>query len=108
MDRTIFLRKASFDNASLIKRSAILCAIWLLVSLIISFARITQPAFGIQGELPIHYHIARSYAVKARIETYNYPHWVVRLDGREIKIEVESGTGLMLDQNEHSSYFPNQ
>jgi len=46
--------------------------------------------------------------VKARIETYNYPHWVVRLDGREIKIEVESGTGLMLDQNEHSSYFPNQ
>src|SRR5262249_43838060 len=34
--------------------------------------------------------------VRARIETYNYPHWVARLDGRELKIDVESGTGLML------------
>ncbi|MGH9855626.1 MAG: 6-pyruvoyl-tetrahydropterin synthase-related protein, partial [Blastocatellia bacterium] len=34
--------------------------------------------------------------VRARIETYHYPHWVARLDGREIKIDVEPGTGLML------------
>lgn len=34
--------------------------------------------------------------MRARIETYNYPHWIARLDGREIKIDVEPGTGLML------------
>jgi hypothetical protein len=34
--------------------------------------------------------------VRARIETYRYPHWVARLNGREIKIDVEAGTGLML------------
>jgi len=33
---------------------------------------------------------------RARIETYHYPHWVARLDGREIKIDVEQGSGLML------------
>ncbi|MGH9855173.1 MAG: hypothetical protein ACREBD_35520, partial [Blastocatellia bacterium] len=30
------------------------------------------------------------------IETYHYPHWVARLDDREIKINVEKGSGLML------------
>jgi hypothetical protein len=34
--------------------------------------------------------------VKARIETYHYPNWVARSDGREIKIDIEAGTGLML------------
>jgi hypothetical protein len=34
--------------------------------------------------------------VRARIETYLYPHWVARLDGREITINVEQGSGLML------------
>jgi hypothetical protein len=34
--------------------------------------------------------------VRARVETYHYPHWIARLNGREIKIDVEAGTGLML------------
>jgi len=33
---------------------------------------------------------------RARIETYHYPHWVARLDGREIEINAEQGSGLML------------
>jgi len=35
-------------------------------------------------------------SMRARVETYHYPHWVARLDGREIKIDVEPETGLML------------
>jgi hypothetical protein len=35
-------------------------------------------------------------SARARIETYNYPHWVARLDGQEIKIGAEQGSGLML------------
>src|SRR5262249_635971 len=34
--------------------------------------------------------------VRARIETYHYPHWLAQLDGREVKIDVEAGTGKML------------
>src|SRR5262249_24035767 len=34
--------------------------------------------------------------VRARIETYRYPHWVARLNDREISIDIEPGTGLML------------
>jgi hypothetical protein len=33
---------------------------------------------------------------RARIETYHYPHWVARLDGRETEIKAEQGSGLML------------
>src|SRR5574341_1557444 len=62
MDRTTLWQKASLDDATFLKRAALLLAIWLLVSLIISFARITHPAFGPQGDLPIHYHVTRSYA----------------------------------------------
>src|SRR5215510_8674970 len=80
MDRTIFLRKASLDNASLIKRATLLCAIWLLVSLTISFARVTHPAFGIQGDLPIHYHITRSYE-RSFEEGDLLPRWAGLLDG---------------------------
>ncbi|MBI1763628.1 MAG: hypothetical protein HYR56_19555 [Acidobacteria bacterium] len=35
-------------------------------------------------------------AVSARLETYHYPHWIIRLDGREIQPRVEAGSGLML------------
>jgi len=41
--------------------------------------------FLIENEAPL----------RARIDTYHYPHWVARLDGREIKINVEQGSGLM-------------
>jgi hypothetical protein len=34
--------------------------------------------------------------LRARIVTYHYPHWVARLDGREIEINAERDSGLML------------
>jgi hypothetical protein len=34
--------------------------------------------------------------VRVRLNTYYYPHWIARLDGREIKIEAEAASGLML------------
>jgi uncharacterized membrane protein len=34
--------------------------------------------------------------VRLRIETYHYPNWVARLDGRPAQIEAEPGSGLML------------
>src|SRR5215510_3132277 len=80
MDRTIFLRIASLDNASLINRVALLCAIWLLVSLTISFARVTHPAFGLEGDLSLHYHITRSYA-RSFEEGDLLPRWAGLLDG---------------------------
>ncbi len=40
--------------------------------------------------------LACAEAVSVRLETYYYPHWVIRLDGREIKPQTEAGSGLML------------
>jgi hypothetical protein len=34
--------------------------------------------------------------VRVRIKTYNYPNWVAHLDGRQIQIATEQGSGLML------------
>jgi hypothetical protein len=34
--------------------------------------------------------------VRACLETYRYPHWVIRLDSREIEPQTEAGSGLML------------
>lgn len=33
--------------------------------------------------------------LRVRLETYHYPHWVARLDGREIAINVDPESGLM-------------
>jgi len=78
MNRINFLQRASLENASYLKRAALLCAIWLLL--------VESREFIVECEEP----------VRARIETYHYPNWVARLDGREIKIDDEPGTGLML------------
>jgi hypothetical protein len=34
--------------------------------------------------------------VRARFNTYHYPHWMARLDGRELGLEAEPGSGLIL------------
>ncbi|HWQ33851.1 MAG TPA: 6-pyruvoyl-tetrahydropterin synthase-related protein [Blastocatellia bacterium] len=34
--------------------------------------------------------------VRVRIETYFYPNWVARIDGQQVPISVEPGSGLML------------
>jgi hypothetical protein len=80
MNSTSFLQRASLDNATFFKRTAFLCAIWLLVGLIISFARITHPAFGLEGDLPLHYHITRSFA-RSFEEGDLLPRWAGLLDG---------------------------
>jgi len=77
MNRTTFF---SLDNSTWPKRTALLCAIWLLVSLILSFARITHPAFSLQGDLPVHYHIMRSFA-RSFEEGDLLPRWAGLLDG---------------------------
>jgi hypothetical protein len=41
------------------------------------------------------FQVENEESALARIETYAYPHWVARLDGREARIDVERGTGLM-------------
>ncbi len=33
---------------------------------------------------------------QARVETYNHPNWIARLDDDEVEIKSETGTGLML------------
>lgn len=76
----IRLQKVFFDNAASLKPAAVLCAAWLLVSLILSFARITHPAFGLEGDLPFHYHITRSYA-RSFDEGDLLPRWAGLLDG---------------------------
>lgn len=53
---------------------------WLLVSLALSFARITHPAFGLGGDLPIHYHVTRSFA-RSFSEGDPLPRWAGLLDG---------------------------
>src|SRR5262245_30482590 len=62
MDRTTFLQSASLEDASYLKRAALLCEIWFLVSLLIAFAPVTHPEFGLNGDLSLHYHITRSFA----------------------------------------------
>lgn len=80
MNRIAFLQRASLDNGAWLKRAALLLAAWLLVSLIISFARVSHPAFGLQGDLPLHYHIMRSFA-RSFEEGDPLPRWAGLLDG---------------------------
>ncbi|HKQ75800.1 MAG TPA: hypothetical protein VJ810_19030 [Blastocatellia bacterium] len=47
---------------------------------------IARREFLIESEEPL----------RARVETYHYPHWVARIDGRETRIDAEPGSGLML------------
>ncbi|MCI0337246.1 MAG: hypothetical protein L0226_06700 [Acidobacteria bacterium] len=53
---------------------------WLLVSSLLTFTRLTHPAFGIQGDLPLHYHITRSFA-QSFAEGDFLPRWAGLLDG---------------------------
>jgi hypothetical protein len=80
MDRTTLWHKASLDDATFLKRAALLLAIWLLVSLILSFARITHPAFALEGDMSVHYHITRSFA-RSFDEGDLLPRWAGLLDG---------------------------
>ncbi|MEO6726860.1 MAG: hypothetical protein ABIP14_16350 [Blastocatellia bacterium] len=63
-----------------IKWAAILVLLWLAMASALTISRLTHPAFGVQGDLPLHYHITRSYA-QSFAEGDLLPRWAGLLDG---------------------------
>jgi len=61
-------------------RIALICGIWLALSLLSGLPRLLHPAYGIQGDLTLHYHITRSYA-RSFSEGDPLPRWAGLLDG---------------------------
>ena len=57
-----------------------LLLLWLTVAALLTFSRLTHPAFGVQGDLTLHYHITRSYA-QSFSEGDLLPRWAGLLDG---------------------------
>ncbi|MBS1788891.1 MAG: hypothetical protein JST85_14270 [Acidobacteria bacterium] len=57
-----------------------LLLLWLMVAALLTFSRLTHPAFGVQGDLTLHYHITRSYA-QSFAEGDWLPRWAGLLDG---------------------------
>ncbi|MEP7338807.1 MAG: hypothetical protein ABI977_13810 [Acidobacteriota bacterium] len=62
------------------KLGAALLILWLAVAALLTFWRLTHPAFGVQGDLPLHYHITRAYA-QSFAEGDWLPRWAGLLDG---------------------------
>lgn len=62
------------------KLVVMLALLWLIVAGILTFSRLTHPAFGVQGDLTLHYHITRSYA-QSFSEGDWLPRWAGLLDG---------------------------
>lgn len=63
-----------------LKQAILLFAVWIFVGALLTFARITHPAFGVQGDLPLHYHITRSFE-RSFSEGEVFPRWAGLLDG---------------------------
>jgi hypothetical protein len=63
-----------------IRHSLVIGGLWVLVASLLACARLTHPAFGIQGDLPLHYHITRSFA-QSLAEGDLLPRWAGLLDG---------------------------
>ncbi|MGE3947526.1 MAG: 6-pyruvoyl-tetrahydropterin synthase-related protein [Blastocatellales bacterium] len=61
-------------------RLIVAAAIWLAISLLMTLPRITHPAYGIQGDLTLHYHITRTYE-RSLSEGDLIPRWAGLLDG---------------------------
>jgi hypothetical protein len=57
-----------------------LLLLWLAVAALLTLWRLTHPAFGVQGDLPLHYHITRAYA-QSFSEGDWLPRWAGLLDG---------------------------
>jgi len=62
------------------KLLAMLILLWLAVAGVLTFSRLTHPAFGVQGDMALHYHITRSYA-QSFAEGDWLPRWAGLLDG---------------------------
>jgi len=69
---------AARDQAG--RRPLKLFALWLLAAVSLGYVRWTHPAFGLQGDLPLHYHLVRSFA-RSLAEGEWLPRWAGLLDG---------------------------
>ena len=72
-------KPASTTISTQLKYVVIVCG-WLLASLALSYPRLTSPDFGLQGDVPLHYHLARSFA-RSLTEGEWLPRWAGLLDG---------------------------
>lgn len=61
-------------------RLSALTLLWMAVATLLTFSRLTHPAFGVQGDLPLHFHITRSY-MQSFAEGDWLPRWAGLLDG---------------------------
>src|SRR5215475_298952 len=73
-------RGLSGSKTSSFKHASLLFAIWILAGALLTIVRITHPAFGVQGDLPLHYHITRSFE-RSFSEGEVFPRWAGLLDG---------------------------
>src|SRR5262245_838611 len=63
-----------------IKQASLIFATWVLAGGLLTFARITHPAFGVQGDLPLHYHALRSFE-RSVSEGDLAPRWAGLMEG---------------------------
>ncbi|MBI3422954.1 MAG: hypothetical protein HY011_08430 [Acidobacteria bacterium] len=70
---------ASF-SAQRLKEGLTLVCFFLLVAVWVSYARLNNPTFGAQGDLPAHYQLTRAYA-QSLAEGAWLPRWAGILDG---------------------------
>ena len=80
MNTTAPTRSLSSSKTSSFKHASLLFATWVLVGALLTYVRITHPAFGVQGDLPLHYHITRSFE-RSFSEGQIFPRWAGLLDG---------------------------
>src|SRR5215813_8416756 len=73
-------RRLSSSKTWSFKHASLLFAAWVSVGALLTFVRITHPAFGVQGDLPLHYHITRSFE-RSFSEGQIFPRWAGLLDG---------------------------
>jgi len=62
------------------QKSILLIIIWISVALLLSVGRLSGGEYGLQGDLPLHYHLTREM-IRAMSEWEIYPGWAGLLDG---------------------------
>lgn len=80
MDHTEITHGFSRTRTLSFKHATLLISAWIIVGASLTFSRITHPAFGVQGDLPLHYHITRSFE-RGFSEGAIFPRWAALLDG---------------------------
>ncbi len=59
---------------------ALTALLWVVVSALLLVSWFKNPAFGLQGDVPLHYHLTRSFA-RSLAEGDWFPRWAGLLDG---------------------------